>query len=127
MNKLLKIDCIMYKVGDLEKSLKFYEDNLGMKIRWRDKKSQMIGLAFPRSKDSEIVLHTDRSIPNYDFSFIVDNVIDFVEEYKRKNLKLKLEPIDVRCGKYAILQDQDNNLIPIIDLTKFNNKPRYDY
>jgi len=126
MNQLLRIDSILYKVDDLEKSAKFYEQNLGMRIAWRDYSSKMIGLVFRSSRDSEIVLHNDESIPNYDFSFIVRNVNDFVEEYKSKGLKVKVEPKDIRCGRYAILLDLDNNIIPILDLTKFNNKPRYD-
>jgi len=126
MNELLRIDSIMYKVTDLEKSAKFWQQNLGMRVAWRDIEAKMIGLVFRSSKDSEIVLHTDNSIPNYDFSFIVKNVDNFVEEYKNKGLEVKIEPTDVRCGRYAVLLDLDDNLIPIIDLTKFNNKPRYN-
>jgi predicted enzyme related to lactoylglutathione lyase len=125
MNKLLKIDNIMFFVKDLEKASKFYENVLGLKRVWTDKKNKMIGFVFDES-DSEIVIHGDPEIPNPDFSFLVENVEQFCEEYREKGYSLIREPFDVRCGKFAILADPDGNAIPIIDLTKFGNKPRYD-
>jgi predicted enzyme related to lactoylglutathione lyase len=115
----------MYVVKDLEKSAKFYEEVIGLKRRWTDTEKQMIGFTFKES-DSELVLHTDPSIPNYDFSFLVDNVEQFCNEFKKQGYKVKLEIIHVRCGKYAILLDPNGNIIPIIDLTKFGGKPKYD-
>jgi len=125
MNKLLKIDNIMFFVKDLEKASKFYENVLGFKRVWTYKKNKMIGFVFDES-DSEIVIHGDPEIPNPDFSFLVENVEQFCEEYRKKGYSLIREPFDVRCGKFAILADPDGNAIPIIDLTKFGNKPRYD-
>lgn len=125
MKQLLKIDCIMYYVADLEKSASFYEQVLGLTKRWTDTERGMIGFSF-KDSDSEIVIHTDPSIPKYDFSFLVTNVITFCKEYKEDGYKVLKEPFDVRCGKYAILLDPDENVIPIIDLTKFNNTPQYD-
>lgn len=85
----------------------------------------MIGFIFPES-DSEIVLHSDPSFPNPDFGFLVENVEDFVKEYKEKGYKIISLPTDARCGKFAELADPDGNRIPIIDLTKFGGKPKYD-
>lgn len=124
MNKLLKIDCILYQVTDLEKSAKFYEE-LGMRRRWTDKERGMIGFTFPNS-ESEIVIHTNPQIPNYDFCYSVENVGEMCKESAEKGYSVKLQPIDVRTGKYAILEDLDGNIIPIIDLTLFNNEPKYD-
>lgn len=123
--KLRKIDNIMFFVKDLEKSAKFYEEVLGLKRAWTDLKKGQIGFTFAES-DSEIVIHTDSSIPNPDFSFLVDNVESFVKSYANKGFKVLREPFDVRPGKFAVLADPDDNIIQIIDLTKFSNKPRYD-
>ena len=125
MNKLRKIDNIMFYVKDLEKSAKFYEEILGLKKVWTNKKRRWMGFIFEES-DSEIVLHSDKSIPNPDFSFLVDNVENFCKEYKEKGYKVVREPFEVRPGKFAILEDLDGNTIQIIDLTKFKNKPLYD-
>lgn len=125
MNKLLKIDNIMYFVKDLEKSAKFYKEVLGMKRVWTDKERGMIGFIFPKS-DSEIVIHIDQSLPSPDFSFLVENVEQFCKEMTEKGYKIYFGPTDVRPGKYAVIADLDENKIPIIDLTKFGGKPKYD-
>lgn len=113
--KLSKIQNVTYRVDDVEKSAKFYTD-LGMSEVFRDG-NNLIGLSFP-DNDSQIVVHTDVSKPKYDFSFLVDNVEDFCKEYKEKGYTVKLEPVDVRSGKYAILFDPDGNIVPIIDRSK---------
>ena len=76
--------------------------------------------------DSEIVIHTDPNIPKGEYSYLVENVAEFCEEIKKQGHKVLLEPIEVRSGKYALFADPDGNEIPIIDLTTFGGKPRYD-
>jgi catechol 2,3-dioxygenase-like lactoylglutathione lyase family enzyme len=125
MDKLLKIDNIMYRVKNLHEAERFYVDVLGLKKAWEDKNAEMIGFIFEKS-DSEIVIHTNPEIAKFDYSYLVENVVKFCKKYKEEGYGLVLEPIDVRCGKYAVLQDMDENKIPIIDLTKFNNKPKYE-
>ncbi len=120
--KLLKIDNIMYKVKNLEKSINFYEKELGLKIAWTDKKNKMVGFVFSKS-NSEIVITNNKKMPKFDFSFLVDSVDDFCRNFDGKIIQ---KPIKVRCGKYAVISDLDNNKIPIIDLTKFDNKPKYE-
>lgn len=115
----------MFFVKDLKKSEKFYEEVLGLKKVWSDEEYKMIGFKFEKS-DSEIVIHNDSSIPNPDFSFLVENVDAFCKEYKKMGYKVIREPFEVRPGKYSVLADLDGNIINIIDLTRFGNKPRYD-
>ena len=125
MNSLLKIDSIMFYVSDLQKAAKFYEDVLGLKRVWTDREEGMIGFVF-KDSDSEIVIHNDSTMTNPCFSFLVRNVEEFCDEYEKKGHRLVQKPFDVRCGKFAVLADPDGNELPIIDLTKFGNKPRYD-
>lgn len=115
----------MYRVKDLDASAKFYAEVLGLKQAWRDDEHQMIGFVFPES-DSEIVIHTLPDIPNPDFSFLVENVEEFVKQFREQGYTVCKEPFDVRPGKFAVLSDLDGNLINIIDLTKFGGKPKYD-
>ncbi len=122
--KLRKIDSIMFCVKDLEEAAAFYEQTLGLKRAWSDKKAGMIGFTFPES-DSEIVIHDDKSLPNPGFTFLVDDVAAFCNEFQKKGFKLIKKPINVRTGKLAVLEDPYGNAIPIIDLTKFGGKPRY--
>jgi len=115
----------MFRVADLDASSKFYSEVLGLRQVWRDDKHHMVGFVFPES-DSEIVIHMNPDIPNPDFSFLVDNVEDFVNDFREQGYKVLREPFDVRPGKFAVLSDLDGNVINIIDLTKFGNKPKYD-
>jgi len=124
MNTLLKIDSIMFYVSDLEESAKFYRNILGLRQNWCDQEQGMVGFSF-RESDSEIVIHGDPNLPNPSFSFLVRNVEKFCDEYQKKGYRIVKDPFGVRCGKYAVLADPDGNELPIIDLTKFGNKPRY--
>lgn len=124
MNKLLKIDNIIYRVSDLKKAEKFYVNVLGLKKAWEDENAKMIGFMFEQS-DSEIVIHANPDILKFDYSYLVENVASFCEGIKRLGYKVLLEPIEVRSGKYALISDPDGNEVPIIDLTKFGGKPKY--
>jgi len=115
----------MYYVENLEEAAKFYEEILGLKRGWTDKKEQMIGFLFPET-NSEIVIHKDETLPNPDITYQVENVEEFCQYYKNQGYKIELEPVKVRCGKLAILLDPDGNRIPIIDLTKFDGQAKYD-
>jgi len=126
MNALLKIDSIMFHVSNLHKSTEFYEDVLCLRRVWADDERKMVGLVFPES-DSEIVIHNDASMPNPSFNFLVADVEAFCLDYEKRGYEVIQGPLDVRCGKYAILADPDGNRLPIIDLTRFGNKPRYDH
>ena len=125
MNRLKKIDCIMFYVEDLETSAKFYEEVLGLKRGWGDVDQMMVGFLFPEN-NSEIVIHSDKTMPNPTYNFSVEDVVKFCEEYKKLGYKVLKEPFDVRTGKFAVLADLDGNVLPIIDLTKFGGQPRFD-
>ena len=125
MHKLLRIDNIMYRVSDLAKGEEFYAHVLGLRKMWEDKERHMMGFTFADS-DAEIVIHANPFLPQFDYSYLVEDVEGFCTEYRMKGYRVAVEPIEVRCGQYAILSDPDGNAIPIIDLSKFGGKPRYD-
>jgi len=115
----------MYHVSDLKKAEGFYTKILGLKKVWEDEVARMIGFTFEHS-DSEIVIHMNPDIPKGDFSYLVADVVAFCNEVKNQGYHVLLEPIEVRPGKYAVIVDPDGNEIPIIDLTRFGGKPKYD-
>ena len=121
---LKKIDAVMLRVSDLEKTAEFYVDVMGLKRGWTDLENQMIGLIFP-GNDTELVLHCEESLPDPNVSYQVEDVLKFVEEYRLRGCKILVEPFDIRCGKCAILEDPEGHSIEIMDITKFG-KPRYD-
>ena len=121
---LKKIDAVLLRVSDLKKTADFYVDVMGLKRGWTDTENQRIGLLFP-GNDTELVLHCDESLPDPNVSYQVENVLEFVEKYKRKGFKVVVEPFDIRCGKCAILEDPEGHSIEVMDITKFG-KPRFD-
>jgi catechol 2,3-dioxygenase-like lactoylglutathione lyase family enzyme len=122
--KLLKIDNIMYRVKALVEGERFYTDVLGLQKVWEDKERKMIGFKLADS-DNEIVIHANSDLEDFEFSYLVENVEEFIKEREGK-VNVTFGPIGVRTGKYAMLQDPDGNNIPIIDLTAFDGKPQYD-
>ncbi|MCI0438979.1 MAG: VOC family protein [Chloroflexi bacterium] len=118
VNRLLKVDNIMYRVADLESAAVFYDTVLGLTRAWTDEQRKMAGFVLAES-DAELVIHANPDLPRFDYSFLVENVVRFCEEFRNRGHKVALGPIDVRCGKYAVLSDPDGNSIPIIDLTSF--------
>ena len=125
MRALAKVDSIMFRVKDLDSAARFYEDALGLRRVWTDNERGMIGLMLAES-DSEVVIHTDPDLPNPSFSFLVEDVRRFSDKHRGAGHAVLAEPFEVRTGYFAVLGDEDGNEIPIIDLTKFGNRPRYD-
>lgn len=121
---LKKIDAVMLRVKDLEKAAEFYLEIMGLKRGWTDEENQMLGLIFP-GNDTELVLHRDENLPDPNVSYQVDDVMEFIEEYRQQGYKVLIEPFDIRCGKCAILEDPEGHSIEVMDITKFG-KPRYD-
>ncbi|MCK4582844.1 VOC family protein [Candidatus Bathyarchaeota archaeon] len=124
MDGLRKIDCVMFRVVDLEASASFFEGVMGLRRAWTDTENNMIGFLFPEN-NSELVIHMDPSLPNPSQSFSVDDVEEFCRSYREKGYKVLIEPFEVRCGLYAVLLDPDGNRLEIIDLTKFGGVPQY--
>ena len=125
MHVLRRIDNVMFRVSDLDRAARFYESEMGMRRVWTDTERGQIGFVFVES-DSEIVIHSDPSIPSPDLSFLVDDVVAFCEEHRRRGHVVRREPLDVRSGKLAVLEDPDGNLVQIIDLSSFGGAARYD-
>ncbi len=121
---LNKIDAVLLRVKDLEKTAGFYINVMGLKHGWTDKEHHMIGLLFP-GNDTELVLHCDENLPDPNVSYQVDNVLEFLEKYRNQGYTILVEPFDIRCGKCAILQDPEGHSVEIMDITKFG-EPRFD-
>jgi predicted enzyme related to lactoylglutathione lyase len=121
---LKKIDAVLLRVKDLEKTAEFYVEVMGLRLGWTDKENQMIGLLFP-GNDTELVLHCNESLPDPNISYQVDDVLSFVETYILRGCKVLVESFDIRCGKCAILQDPEGHSVEVMDITKFG-EPRYD-
>jgi lactoylglutathione lyase len=92
---------------------------LGLKILWHDEKVNMTGLGMDET-DAEIVLHNDENIPQDNVHYLVDDVEKFCAEFKSVGNNILAEPFDIRCGKCAVITDNEGNGISILDLTKID-------
>jgi lactoylglutathione lyase len=117
MNPVLrKIDCVMLKVPELERSAAFYEAVFGLKRLWQDAHS--VGMGMPET-DAEIVLHDNTDLPKeISVHYLVDDVVKAVEAYAAKGCIIRAQPFDIVIGKCAVLEDPFGNTIAILDMTK---------
>jgi len=107
-----KIDCYSIPVDDLDNGIKFY-NNLGHKLLWRDGNNSA-GLSLPGS-DNELVLHTDNR--PFETCLLVDSVDTAVESIVSNGGILVFGPIQIKVGKYALLNDPWKNPLPILDFS----------
>ena len=107
------IDCISFKVDDLEKAIEFYAEKLGHTLLWKNQTSA--GLGFPDSK-SEIVLHIEQRPPGTDL--LVESIPEAIKQFTEAGGKLIYGPVEIPVGQFAIVTDPWENQINILDLSK---------
>lgn len=114
MNKPVfrKIDCYSIPVDVLDDGINFYK-KLGHDLLWRDG-NHSAGLSLPDS-DDELVLHTDKR--PYETCMLVDSVESAIEAIVSNGGKLVFGPIEIKVGKYALLNDPWSNPLPILDFS----------
>ena len=69
---LLHIDCVMFRVDDIDSAVAFYRDVMGLVPSWRE--GNQAGLEFPDTAGTELVLHSDPNIPPFDINYEVEDV-----------------------------------------------------
>lgn len=115
---LKKIDCIMLRVNDVAEALNFYSDVFGLKPVWQDERSGQAGLLFTDS-DAEIVLHTDPNVSGLvEVRYLVDDVLAAIERYTAQGCKVLVEPVDIRLGRYAVIEDPFGTRLSIVDKSR---------
>ena len=119
----------MLRVGDLDRSVKFYTEVLGMKLlRTTDRPDQKYSLAFvgydDESKTSVLELTYNYGVDNYDLgtayghvALAVENAAKACEEVKRRGGKVTREAGPVKGGNtvIAFVEDPDGYKIELIE------------
>ena len=109
-----KVDCIRIPVTDLQDGLKFYRDELGHELVWRNSdKGAGLKLA---NDESEIVLYTEQK--GLEIDFTVDNVADAVKQFVDAGGTIVYGPFDIRIGKCAVVKDPWDNQYILLDTSK---------
>lgn len=120
---------VVYRVGDLDKTIKFYTECLGMKLlRKRDVPDERYTNVFlgygPEDSHFVIELTYNYGVDKYDigngfghFGIAVDDVAKTVELVKAKGGKVTREPGPVRGGKtvIAFIEDPDGYKFELLE------------
>jgi lactoylglutathione lyase len=107
-----KVDCVMFRVENLDEALAFYAAALGHQLVWRT--SEAAGLSMPGT-DAEIVLHT-RQGPEVDM--LVNCVEDSFERFVAAGGEPIAPPFDILIGRCAVVRDPFGNALVMLDQTK---------
>jgi len=114
-----KLGNVILAVKDLDKSLEFYHEVIGLPIRnqrrtWIDLgTSGAIISLHPASLTAE---HIGSSIENgITLGFLVGDIKSAIEELKSKGIKIYREVVEREAGKNAIVLDPDDYLVSLFE------------
>ena len=110
---LRKVDAVTIPVPDLDSGLRFYQDELGHRLLWRNEPLGQAGLELPDS-DTEIVLTTQL---DYAPNWLVESADEAAEAIKAAGGQVITEPFDVPVGRVAVVSDAFDNTLVLIDLS----------
>ena len=117
---LKRVDCVMFRVADIEAAFAFYRDVMGLHPLWRE--GDMIGLEFPETAvagaRTELVLHTNPMIPPVDVNYKVDDVPAAVKELTAHGCTVIAGPFPIAIGSCAVITDPFGNPLTLVDTTK---------
>jgi predicted enzyme related to lactoylglutathione lyase len=116
---LRKIDAVTVPVPDLETGLRFYHDQLGHEIRWRNDVIGQAGLGLPGS-DSEIVLATQQSAAGraYEPNWLVSSADEAASIIAAAGGRVIAGPEDIPVGRLVVAEDPFGNVLVLLDLSK---------
>jgi len=114
-----KLGNVILAVKDLDKSLEFYHEVIGLPIRnqrrtWIDLgTSGAIISLHPASLTAE---HIGSSIENgITLGFLVGDIKSAIDELKSKGIKIYREVVERDAGKNAIILDPDDYLVSLFE------------
>lgn len=112
-------------VKDLEKSLDFYGNVLGLQVRRRYKTPEDLEIAFLSDGEmSEVELIHNPHVPAYagrgiSMGFVVDSLSDTMERFGRLGIEIIKGPIEVGSGvKFFYVLDPDGLEIQLVEMGK---------
>ncbi len=114
-----KVGNVILAVGDIDKSLAFYHEIIGLPIKnqrrsWVDLGTSGALLSLhPASLTAE---HVGSSIDNgITIGFLVGDVQSSIDELKEKGVKIHRDIVEKDAGKNAVISDPDGYLISLFE------------
>lgn len=112
-----KVGAVILLVSNMEKSIKFYKDTLGLPVKTKSKdwteffnKDTVLAL-HPAKKKGKIQAGSGMLI-----GFEVSDLDATVKSLKAKRVKFFKKPKEEPFGKHAIIQDPDGHLVSIAEI-----------
>lgn len=112
-----KVGAVILLVSNMEKSIKFYKDTLGLPVKTKSKdwteffnKDTVLAL-HPAKKKSKIKTGSGMLV-----GFEVSDLDSTVKILKAKKVKFFKKPKEEPFGKHAIIQDPDGHLVSIAEI-----------
>lgn len=102
-------------VKNMEETLKFYQDIVGLKLDRRFKAGEGVEICFLGEDDTKLEIICNEKIKNIDagnavtLGFKVDSLDDMIRFIKEKNIDIKTGPVQPNPHiRYFIVQDPNN-------------------
>jgi catechol 2,3-dioxygenase-like lactoylglutathione lyase family enzyme len=112
-----KVGAVILLVSNMEKSIRFYRDILGIPVKTKSKdwteffnKDTVLAL-HPAKKKSKIKTGSGMLV-----GFEVSDLDSTVNTLKQKKVKFFKKPKEEPFGKHAIVQDPDGHLVSIAEI-----------
>jgi lactoylglutathione lyase len=112
-----RMGAVILLVSNMEKSVKFYRDTLGLPIKTKSKdwteffNNDTVMALHPAKKKSNIKTGSGMLV-----GFEVGDLEATVKKLKEKKVKFFKKPQEEPFGKHAIVQDPDGHLISIAEI-----------
>jgi len=112
-----KVGAVILLVSNMEKSVRFYKDTLGLPVKTKSKDwteffdSNTVLALHPAKKRSNL-----KTGPGMLVGFEVSDLDSTVKWLKEKKVKFFKKPKEEPFGKHAIIQDPDGHLISIAEI-----------
>ena len=112
-----KVGAVILLVSDMERSIRFYRDTLGIPIKIKSKawteffnKDTVLAL-HPAKKKSKMKTGSGMLV-----GFEVSDLDSTVKKLKEKKVKFFKKPKEEPFGKHAIIEDPDGHLVSIAEI-----------
>lgn len=112
-----RVGAVILLVSNMEKSVKFYRDTLGLPIKTKSKdwteffNNDTVMALHPAKKKSNIKTGSSMLV-----GFEVGDLEATVKKLKEKKVKFFKKPKEEPFGKHAIVKDPDGHLISIAEI-----------
>jgi predicted enzyme related to lactoylglutathione lyase len=110
---LRQVDAVTIPVPDLDEGLRFYRDQLGHQLLWRNDAVGQAGLLLPDST-TEIVLTTD---VDYAPSWLVTSLDEALDHITAAGGRVVDQPRTIPVGRLAVVADPFGNRLILLDLS----------